>query len=337
MNRTVWQIAAIYSASALGVSYLVGAEWLRFFSFYGIWGIIGIAVATLGLTWLIDQSIRLAVSRQIPSLDRFLAFLFGEKAAPTVTFLIYMLVLVYAGVSIGEVASMWTRDVTATLILLIGICAAAFLLLRVRQTRLIFFAMLLIVAAASLLIVLFLLQPHVPLPSLAYQSNGNWLLYTSFYVAFHYVFLLVILFAQIGRSPNLPKLRSGIWLGGFLLLLIISLGNITILAHWHEVNASDQPITLILAHFMSGSQYGVWVHSLLQLLLLIAFCVYGLTAPLAEKHDLRHAPLYLLFTAVALIFSPLPFFSEWYSMIVYAITTYTGMVLLLRFLWKRTK
>ncbi len=337
MNRTVWQIAAVYSASALGVSYLVGVEWLRFFSFYGTWGIIGIAVATLGLTWVVDQTMRLAISRDIPSLDRFLAFLFGEKAAPTVTFLIYTLILVYLGVSVGEVASLWTSNATVALVLLIGICAAAFLLLRVRQIRLISTAMYLFLVAASILIMLFLLQPHVPLPSLTYQLNGNWLMYASFYAAFHYVFLLVIMFAQIGREPKLSKLRSGIWLGGLLLLLITILGNVTILAHWHEVHASDQPLTMILAHFMTGSQYGVWVHSLLQLLVFIAFCFYGLATPLAEKHDLRHTPLYLLFTATALIFSPLPFLSEWYSMIVYAITTYTGMVLLLFFLWKRTK
>ncbi|WP_134683150.1 hypothetical protein [Brevibacillus migulae] len=337
MNRTVWQIAAIYSASALGVSYLGGAEWLRFFSFYGTWGLIGIALGTIGLTWLTDKTILMAVSHHRTTLDRFLALLVGEKAAPTVTFLLYTLILIYAGLSVGETAALLTRDATFALLLLIGVFASACLLLRIPQSRLISLFTFLFIVALSILIMLFLLQPHVPLPSLAYQLNANWFLYACFYVAFHYVFQLVILFAQIGQEPKLATLRSGIWLGGALLLLLVGLGNLNILSHWHEVNTSSQPLIQILSQFSTMSKYGIWIHSFLQLLLLLAFWFYGLAAPLAQKHDLRHTPLYLLFAATALVFSPLPFFSQWYSMIVYAITTYAGIALLFLLLWKRSK
>jgi len=337
MNRTVWQIAAIYSASALGVSYLGGAEWLRFFSFYGTWGLIGIALGTIGLTWLTDMTIRMAVSRNITTLDRFLAFLVGEKAGPTVTFLLYTLVLLYAGVSVGETAALLTQEATPALLLLIGILASVCLLLRIPQIRLISMFTFLFIVAATILILLILLQPHVPLPSLAYQLNANWFIYACFYIAFHYIFQLVVLFAQIGQEPRLSTLRRGIWLGGVLLLLLVSLGNLNILSHWHEVHTSYQPLIQILSEFSSSSKYGIWIHSALQLLVLLAFWFYGLAAPLAQKHDLRHTPLYLLFAATALVFSPLPFFSQWYSMIVYAITTYTGIALLFLLLWKRAK
>lgn len=337
MNKTVWQIAALYAASALGVAYVGGAEWLRFFSFHGTWGLIGVVLATFGLTWFTAKTMRLALRHGVTSLGSFLTFVIGKKAAPSVTFLLYLLVLVYAGLSVGETALIQADHGLLAFFIMAAICAAALLLLRAGQARRSTVALLLYLIALLTLVLLYALQPLVTLPSLAYQLNANWLLYACFYIAFHYVFLLVILFGQLDEWTDPASLQKGIWCGGFLLFLLVILGNLTLLAHWHEAHASSQPLLLILSLFMKGGAYGGWGHALLQQVLLLAFWLYGLAAPLARKYELRLSPLCLLFTVASLLFAFLPSISAWYSMIHYAITTYCGLTLLFLFLWKTRK
>ncbi|NGQ94736.1 hypothetical protein G3578_06005 [Brevibacillus sp. SYP-B805] len=334
MKRRVWQIAAIYTAAALGVDYLGGGEWMQFFSGFGTWGTIDLTVATIALTWLCYQALKAAVQRGIASLPAFLAHLAGEKAAPTVTFLIYLLMIAYTGSAVGQHAAQWWGSTSLALITVPVIFVGLLVLLWSGVQRLAVWGMALALIALVLFVSLFSLRHHVPMPSLAYQLNLKWLLYALFYMPFHYLFVLLVLLVHIRKETSLETIRTGMVLGGISLFGVAMSGHLTILVYWHEVNGYAQPLLQLVVSQFAGSRLGYLLFTLVQLLILTAYWFHGLAVPLAEKHDLRRTPLYLLFMAGALPFALLSVASARISPLLCALLTAAGLVLIALFLWQ---
>ena len=85
MDKVAWQIAILFAGSALGGHYLGGYEWLRFFTYFGSWGTIGIVLASLGIGWLNLQLLGFCHRHHIRSLYELYLRLFGEAFASSLS------------------------------------------------------------------------------------------------------------------------------------------------------------------------------------------------------------------------------------------------------------
>jgi uncharacterized membrane protein YkvI len=331
MDTGVWRFAALFAASALGGTYLSGNEWLRFFSSFGSWGTIGLLLSTICLTWSCYRALKISAENGIASLGDFFSFLLGQKIAPTVTVLVYFIILAYAGGMIGDHAAELAGGGPLLPAALLFLCAASFWLIK-RGIREITTAAAIILALGFLLLgLLYFEQRHIPMPSFTYQFNAKWFLYAFFYTSFHFLFTLTILLPAAAQVKKISSLRIGLSLGSVMFLATTLLGHLAILAYWHDVNASAQPLQQVIYNLSPGSKLVYALVSSGQLVVSVAFWFYGLTAPLAERFELRQSPLLLLFFSLALIHSIVPMASEWYSLFIYTSATYAGMALLLQF------
>lgn len=334
MDKSAWQIAVLFAGAALGVTYLGGYEWLRFFSYFGSWGTIGIALASLGLGWFGYSALAVCHRFGYRSLHDLLLHWFGESIAPTLSALIHFFLLAYVGAMLGQQASQIGSGTFAWMFLLSPVLLAIFFL--IRGSRLILFGTAVLLAAGLLLFALvFLEQRHVPIPHLGYQMNVNWILHTGFYVATHFLLCLILTLPLAWRSPQLKAIRQGVLAGTSLFFLVAMLGHAILLAYWHDVHASQAPFRLVL---LSLSGLGDWIQAIFTLFhggILLAASVYALASPVSVRHDLAFWPLVIVMLAAVLLLSAVTLLLPWSFSLLASGATYCGLLLLIRFIWKR--
>lgn len=305
MNRTAWQIAVISAASALGGTYLFGGEWLRFFSYFGSWGTIGIVLVTLGFVWLTAKILLLIRDTGMQSHRQFLFRLFGERAAPTLSFSLAVFLLLYVGSLLQDYAK--AMESSLSLPLLAGILAPialAFVFLRTKGSALFTCSVLSLAGSALLLGLVFSLQHYVPLPPLSYQLNISWLWHAVFFVCLHAMFLFsVFLPNQTSEETSLSPaiIYLGAAFGGMIILTISLIGHFAILAHWHDAHSLTNPLLGILANRSPWLLYPYVLAALWQVSLLASILIRSIYQPLLAAFELRSLPIQLLFVALVIL------------------------------------
>lgn len=307
MNRTAWQIAVFSAASALGGTYLFGGEWLRFFAFFGSWGTIGVVLVSLGFIWMTSNVLLLIRQTGIRSHRQFFIHLFGERMAPALSFVLTVLLLLYAG-------SLFQEQATATHAFLsiptmVGIlipAALAFLFLRTRRSSL--FNSVLATLAISLFLLggLFALQHHVPLPPLTYQLNVTWLWHALFYLSLHALFLVSSFLPDDSDETNrldFSTIYIGAILGGIIFLLVSLFGHFAILAHWHDAHSLQHPLLRIFSNLSVWLVYPYLLAALFQISFLASFLVRSICQPFLTTYQLRALPVQMLFLTLCVIFA----------------------------------
>ncbi|MGE5702205.1 MAG: hypothetical protein ACM32O_06725 [Clostridia bacterium] len=305
MNRTAWRIAILSAASALGGTYLFGGEWLRFFSFFGTWGTIGILLVSLAISWITSTVLLLLNRALIHSHVQLFALLFGEKAAPTMSFLFALCLLLQVGTAFNQQSLAITASLGlpyAASILLLAV--ATFLLVRLDGAPLLKNAGIALAAGALILIVLFFVQHHVPMPSLSYQLGTSWLWHAMFFVCLHALFLMAVFLPDQQIQEGVMDRSSilfGSIAGGFIFLVITLFGHFAILAHWHDAHSFDQPLYAIVKGLSPILIVPFLFASLLQATFLCSVIVRSIGHPLIHTHDLRSVPVHLLFLLLAVL------------------------------------
>ncbi|WP_019122797.1 hypothetical protein [Brevibacillus massiliensis] len=336
MRHGTWRIAALYAGAALGANYISGFEIIRFFSFYGTWGTIGLLLAgaaLCGSSWLV---LRWAANRQFTSLFDFCSWLFGTNAGPIAALFLCLILFGVAGTAIAQQARQLQHaflfPAAGGAVLLTAI--AAWLAIKGRKQ---------LAPAAEVLVLLGLLFPlalvlhqrHIPLPSLAYQWSGPWLWHALLYVSLHLLFCLPVL-VSLSQGGNAPA-RRGMILGGFLFTAVLLLDHLAILAHWHDVNNSTQPLFDTVSSLFSG---GSSLYSLLagaQSVTVASLWFYALAMPIVEQFDLRPAPVLLSMAGLTAFCAFLPQLGGWYETSLLTIAAYFGLFLLITIVWRWTK
>lgn len=334
MDKGSWQIAVLFVGAALGGTYLGGYEWLRFFAYFGSWGTIGVALTSIGLGWFGYSVLAVCHRYGLRSLHDLYLHWFGEAIAPSLSALTHFFLLAYAGTLTGQQAIQWTGDASVWLFILLPFLVASFFL--IRGWKLILSGTGFSLAAGLLVFVLiFIEQRHVPIPHLGYQMNLNWIIHAVFYLGLHFLLCLVMTIPLVGRSAHAHTIRLGVGAGALFFFIIAMLGQAILLAYWHDVHASPLPIKQILIQLLP---IGDWVLALLSLVhggIMMALLVYSLAVPVAVRHDLQLMPLILVMLAIILLFALLPLALPWSISLMASGATYCGMLLLIRFIWKR--
>lgn len=330
MKTGTWQIALLFSASALGGTYLSGYEWLRFFSHFGSWGTIGIILTSACLTWLGYRIVVICQANGATSLQDFLGLLFGSRTSPTLTFLTYAILLAYAGTIVGQQVYHFDAGGFSWILILIPFLFS-FLLVQQGIIRIMHVACVSLTAGLLFLAILFTQQLHIPIPSFSYQLNGMWLGYACFYLSLHFLLMLTIIIPLTARLPDPGSTRMGIWIGGAIFFLLTLLGHVVLLAYWHEINTSTQPLREVIVLLLPYGSYFYAFFSFVHVIVILACLFYGLTVPLVERYQLQQTPMLLVFILASMLFSYLPLWSEIYSYLIFSGATYIGMFLLVSF------
>ncbi|MFM1653048.1 hypothetical protein ACI7RC_13215 [Brevibacillus sp. B_LB10_24] len=338
MRHETWRIAVLYAGAALGANYISGFETMRFFSLYGTWGTIGLLLSgavLCGSSWLV---IRWAARRQFTSLFDFCSWLFGPNAGPIAALFLCLILFGVAGTAISQQASqlqhVFLFPAAGGAVLFTAI--AAWLAIKGRK-QLATAAGVLVLLGLLIPLALLLHQRYIPLPSLAYQWSGSWLWHALLYVCLHLLFCLPVLVSLTQDSGNAPAARRGVILGGLLFTAILLLDHLAILAHWHDVNNSTQPLLDTVGSLFSG---GSSLFSLLagaQSIMVVALWFCALAMPIVDQFDLRPAPVLLSMAGLTAFCAFLPQLGGWYETSLLTIAAYLGVFLLIAMVWRWQK
>jgi len=334
MDKAAWQIAIVFAGSALGGTYLGGYEWLRFFTYFGSWGTIGIVLVSLGMGWLGYSLLTLCHRIGARSIYDLYLYLFGEAIASTLSVVTHFLLIAYVGVTISQMASNLIQGLSPIWFILLSILLSVVFILR--SWKWIVSGLGISLAIGFLLFgLIFIEQFHVPIPGLGYQMNLNWLIHSLFYLASHTLLCIVVTIPLAARTGSEYTLWRGVGIGTGFFFLTTLLGQAILLAYWHDVHASALPTKQILLQLIP---MGDWLLAMLSLAhggLMIATLTYALAAPVAQRNELQLAPLVLVILVTLLLVALVPLAIPWSTTVIASAATYCGMLVLGRYIWKR--
>ncbi|MFD2371920.1 hypothetical protein ACFSO0_18500 [Brevibacillus sp. GCM10020057] len=334
MNKGAWQIAVLFAGGALGGTYLGGYEWLRFFAYFGSWGTIGAALVSIALGWLGYTALIVCHRSGIRSLHELFLHWFGEAIGPSLSVLSHLFLLAYAGVITGQYAAQLADGAAALLYVLLPVLIAV-VCLRKSWSWVLPGLAIFLVLGSLVYGSIFIEQHHVPIPSLGYQMNLNWLVHAVLYTGLHFLLCLALTipFASTVESPQ--PIRLGIGAGSLFFFLVLLTGQAVLLSYWHDVLASEVPVKLILTQLLP---IGGWLHTILALVhggVVIAALVLALASPIAERHDLHLLPLIAVMLFYLALCALLPLVLTWSVSAIVSGTTYCGLCLIICYIWKR--
>lgn len=334
MDKDAWQIAIVFAGSALGGTYLGGYEWLRFFTYFGSWGTIGIVLVSLGMGWLGYSVLALCQRINARSVYDLYLYLFGEASAASLSVVTHFLLVAYVGVMLSQLASSLIVGLSPLWFILLTLLIAIVFI--IRRWKWIVSGMAISLGVGILFFgLIFFEQFHVPIPSLGYQMNLNWLIHSVFYLALHTLLCVVVAIPLAGRSNSEKTIRLGVSLAAACFFVLAILGQAIFLAYWHDVHASALPTKQILMQLLPLGDWLLVLVSLAHGGIMIATLVYSLAAPVAQRNDLQFAPIVFVLLAAVFLVSLLPLALPWTVSFVASGATYCGLLVFVRYIWKR--
>jgi len=334
MNKGAWQIAVLFAGAALGGTYLGGYEWLRFFAYFGSWGTIGAVLVSMALGWFGYSALIACHHAGIRSLHELFSYWFGEAAGPTLSVLTHLLLLAYAGVITGQYAVQITEGGSPVLYVLLSVLIAI-VWLRKGWSWILPSIALCLGLGFLLFATIFVEQHHVPIPNLGYQMNLNWIVHALLYTGLHFLLCLAVTIPLAARADDPQSIRLGVASGALFFFVVLLIGQAVLLSYWHDVLASGAPVKLILTQL---SPIGGWLLTILSLFhggITAAAIVFALALPIAQRHDLQLLPLLVVMLSYLALCALLPLALAWSVPVIASGTTYGGLCLLIRFIWKR--
>ncbi|WP_312108807.1 hypothetical protein [Brevibacillus reuszeri] len=334
MDKAVWQIAIVFAGSALGGTYLGGYEWLRFFTYFGSWGTLGIVLVSLGMGWFGYSLLTLCHRIGARSVHDLYLYLFGEALASSLSVVTHFLLIAYVGVMISQLASNLIADLSPLWFILFAITISIVFIMR--GWKWIVSGLALSLAVGFLFFgLVFIEQFHVPIPSLGYQMNLNWLVHSLFYFGLHTLLCVVVTIPLAARADGEQTILMGVGISTGFFFLITLLGQAILLAYWHDIHAAALPTKQILLQLIP---MGDWLLALLSLIhggLMIAILCFALATPVAQRYDLQLAPLIMVILATLLFVALIPLAIPWSISAIASAATYCGLLVLGRYIWKK--
>lgn len=329
MIKKTFRVTSLLTSSMLGAGFLSGYEWLRFFTYYGTWGSIGLMLAIIAMTWILYESLHLAYRNQLFSLSQFLAHLIGPQLTHVFGFFTALIIILYSGITLADQAIFLEQTTSLSPLLgLLVFLVLVFLGARLTNSSLAKIAAGCILGAVVIVLFLYSNQTHIPLPSLSYQLNLKWLWNGLLFTGLHLFFSLAVLLPLVRETDSLPSLRLGIGLSSLLFGVIGLFIHLQILSHWHDVHTHLKPIVEILMAQLPHSVYAYLPISLGHVIILSSILLRSLTDPLLQETQVSELPLVLtlvIFVGVVSFFGI--FFSFLYPLL-YSTITYVGLALL---------
>ncbi len=240
------QIAATYIGTIVGAGFASGQEILAFFTSYGHWGTLGIAIATGLFVWLGYKMMWLAHCMKTPSYESFNQRLFGPTIGRAINLLVFLTLFGVTTVMLAGAGSILEEQFHLPYVAGTSITALiGFFVLRQGLDRLLTVNS--IVVPSMLLfscLILITGNANSPLPvspPTTYEFLWKAVLYVSFNLAMAQSVLI-----PIGHAIREPRvLKRAAVVGGVSLGLMLLIAHAAMLSNWDDVRFMDIPIVYI--------------------------------------------------------------------------------------------
>jgi uncharacterized membrane protein YkvI len=283
------QVGLTFIGTVVGAGFASGREVLQFFTRFGHWGALTIALSTLLFVWLGAKMMQIAADMKAKSYEDMNKRLFGERLGVWVSYGMLVILLGVNAVMLAGAGSIFAENLHLSYQSgLLVTMAACFLLLRkglgaimtintiVVPVMLLFMALLLVETLQGPGAGNGLTLPTDSSPWAAWMSP---FLYTAFNLSMSQA-VLVPLGAEIG---NPRTLRRGAWIGGVGIGLMLFAGHLTLSAHMPGIRQFDIPMGGV------ARDLGPWMHWIFVFLIFMEIFttlvadIYGLTLQLHER------------------------------------------------------
>lgn len=331
MNRWVKsiQIAATYIGTVVGAGFASGQEILAFFTSYGLWGTLGIMIATALFIWLGYKMMLISSQLGTPSYESFNNAMFGPIVGKAINMMVFLTLFGVTTVMLAGSGSVLEEQFR--LPYLIGILltiAVGFLILNKGLDRLL--ALNSIVVPMMLIFSCLILatgdnvSPLPKQPPATYAFIWKSILYVSFNLAMAQSVLIPIGYAI--RDAQILK-RAAV-LGGLGLGFMLIISHTAMLTNWDDVRLMDIPMVYITDQWSDWLQLFFVFVLYCEIFTTLVSNVYGITQQLRELFTVDELKLYIILFTVSFAFCLIGY--SQLLMFLYPLFGYLGLATILR-------
>jgi len=297
------QIAATYIGTIVGAGFASGQEILAFFTSYGPWGTLGIALAAFLFMWLGYKMMWLSCLMKTPSYESFNQKLFGPTMGRAINLLVFFTLFGVTTVMLAGAGSVLEEQfhlpyvVGTSLTALLG-----FAVLRQGLDRLLTVNSIIVPSMllfSCLILTTGSIQTPLPAhPPATYGFLWKAVLYVSFNLAMAQSVLIPIGYTI--REPRVLK-RAAV-LGGISLGLMLLITHAVMLSNWNDVRLMDIPIVYITDQWNDWLQFFFIFVLYSEIFTTLISNVFGITQQLRELFSFSEQRIYLVLFCSSFLF-----------------------------------
>jgi len=291
MNRTgkVLQIAATYMGTVVGAGFATGQEILQFFTRYGYWGTITIAIATAMFVWLGTKMMLIASEIQAKSYEDLNKALFGDKIGKLVSHFMLVVLMGVTAVMLAGAGTIfyenWGISYQSGLIITAMAC---FFLLRKGMKA--------ILTVNSIVVPLMLLFTVIVVID-TFQTPGSskfitlvsdlspWAAWASpfLYTAFNLSMSQAVLVPLGAEIADRKLIIAGSWIGSIGIGFMLLAGHFALSVHMPGIQQYAIPMGGIARQLGQGIQFIYIFLIFAEIFTTLIADIYGLTLQLHER------------------------------------------------------
>jgi len=329
------QIAATYIGTIVGAGFASGQEIIAFFTRYGAWGAVGIAVATFFFIYLGYKMMMISHHLGSPSYESFNRALFGPFIGSAINLFIFITLLGVTTVMLAGSGSILEEQFGLSYLLGVGCTVVlSFAVLQKGLTSLL--AVNSIVVPMMILFSCLVLFGTENITAIPAKEPANYfflwkaILYVSFNLAMAQSVLIPI--GSYIKDPSI--LKRGAMIGGIVLGFMLISSHVAMLSQWDEVRMMDIPMVVLINEWNDWLQLFFVFVLFCEIFTTLISNVYGITQQLRELFPVSENTLYvLLFTAG---FGLCTFGYSQLLLFLYPLFGYLGLATVFRIMIERT-
>lgn len=315
MKRTgrVLQIASTYIGTIVGAGFATGQEILQFFTRFGYWGTLTIAVATALFIWLGSKMMLIASEIKAKSYEDLNKALFGDKYGSWISYFMLIILLGVTTVMLAGAGTIfyenWNISYQSGLIITVVAC---YFLLRKGMSAILTVNS--IVVPLMLLFTVFVMIDTFRTPDstrfLTLSSDHSvWAAWASpfLYTAFNLSMSQAVLVPLGAETPDRKVIIAGSWLGGIGIGFMLLAGHIALSVHMPGIQQYAIPMGGIAKQLGHTIQYIYVFLIFAEIFTTLIADIYGLTLQLQERLKWPRSLLTILVLGFCLMTSQIGF------------------------------
>ncbi|MCA0753692.1 hypothetical protein KP806_01405 [Paenibacillus sp. N4] len=309
----VLQIAATYMGTVVGAGFATGQEILQFFTRFGYWGTVTIALATVLFIWLGTKMMLIASDIRAKSYEDLNKALFGEKYGRYISHFMLVILLGVTAVMLAGAGTIFYEhwNISYQSGLLITVTACYFLLRKGMKAILTVNTIVVpVMLLFTVLIIMNTLQTpgadkFMTLPSdhSIFAAWASPFLYTAFNLSMSQA-VLVPLGSEIGDRKTIV---AGSWIGGIGIGFMLLSGHIALSVHMPGIEQYAIPMGGIAKQLGHSVQFIYIFIIFAEIFTTLIADIYGLTLQLHERLKWNRSVIVLLILTVCYFASQIGF------------------------------
>ncbi|MBO8162911.1 MAG: hypothetical protein H0Z34_04210 [Brevibacillus sp.] len=292
------QVAATYIGTVVGAGFASGQEILAFFTSYGPWGTVGIAMAAALFMWLGYKMMSIAGDIGSPSYESFNRSMFGPFIGRAINLIVFVTLLGVTTVMLAGSGAIYEEQFG--LPYLIGIlCTIGLGIIALNKgLKRLLVVNSIVVPLMLLFSFMILFSEPIAASALPAQTPARYgfVWKAILYVSFNLAMAQSVLIPMGYHIKNRAIIKRGALLGGLGLGFMLMVSHVAMLSNWHDVRFMDIPMAFITEqwHDYLGLFFIIVLYA--EIFTTLISNVFGITEQLREVFVLSERTIqFLLF------------------------------------------